>query len=77
MTDWDFSFRLIAEDGSIIHEDNKEGEMQIKGPAMMLGYLDNPEATANMINEDGWLMTGDIGYSNQGKFYVIDRKKVH
>ena len=50
--------------------------MFIKGSAMMLGYLDNPEATADMIDQDGWLRTGDIGYRHQGKFYVVDRKKV-
>lgn len=49
--------------------------MFLKGPAMMLGYLDNPEATADMIDGDGWLRTGDIGYRDQGKYYVIDRKK--
>ena len=50
--------------------------MFLKGSAIMLGYLDNPGATAEMIGEDGWLRTGDIGYREQGKYYVIDRKKV-
>ena len=50
--------------------------MYLKSPAMMLGYLDNPEATAEMIGKDGWLRTGDIGYRVDGKYYVIDRKKV-
>lgn len=50
--------------------------MYLKSPAMMLGYLDNPEATAEMIGEDGWLKTGDIGYREQGKYYVIGRIKV-
>ncbi|CAF9923812.1 MAG: hypothetical protein HETSPECPRED_005426 [Heterodermia speciosa] len=68
--------RLLDEEGIAIEEDNKEGEMFIKGSAMMLGYLDNPEATADMIDRDGWLRTGDIGYRCQGKFYVVDRKKV-
>lgn len=65
----------MDEDGTTIEGDNQEGEMFLKGPAMMLGYLDNPEATADMIDADGWLRTGDIGYRDQGKFYVIDRKK--
>ena len=68
--------RLLDEHGTVIKENNKEGELYLKGPAMMLGYLDNPEATAEMIGEDGWLKTGDIGYRDQGKYYVIDRKKV-
>ena len=70
------SFRLLDEKGIAIDEDNREGEMFIKGSAMMLGYLDNPEATADMIDQDGWLRTGDIGYRHEGKFYVVDRKKV-
>ena len=65
----------MDEDGTIIEGDNQEGEMFLKGPAMMLGYLDNHEATADMIDGDGWLRTGDIGYRDQGKYYVIDRKK--
>ena len=68
--------RLLDEQGMVIEGDNEEGEMFIKGSAMMLGYLDNPEATADMIDQDGWLRTGDIGYRHQGKFYVVDRKKV-
>ena len=43
---------------------------------MMLGYLDNLEATANAIDVNGWLKTGDIGYRRQGLWYVVDRKKV-
>ena len=70
------SCRIVDEQGSVIEEDNKEGEMFLKGSAMMLGYLDNPGATAEMISEDGWLRTGDIGYREEGKYYVIDRKKV-
>ena len=43
---------------------------------MMSGYLDNPVATAAAIDEEGWLRTGDIGYCNKGKVYIIDRAKV-
>lgn len=42
----------------------------------MLGYLDNPEATANTLSQDGWLSTGDIGYYNEKKeFFIVDRIK--
>lgn len=43
---------------------------------MMAGYLDNPEATANTLKEDGWLHSGDIAYYDEsGHFYLVDRLK--
>ncbi|WP_281864458.1 AMP-binding protein [Planomicrobium okeanokoites] len=51
------------------------GEIGIKGPQVMQGYWNNPEATAATI-VDGWLMTGDLGYMDDaGHFFVVDRKK--
>lgn len=42
----------------------------------MVGYHNNPKATANTIDSDGWLCTGDIGYYNENKeFYIVDRIK--
>lgn len=42
----------------------------------MMGYLNNPEATANTLSPDGWLRTGDIGYYNEKKeFFIVDRIK--
>jgi len=52
------------------------GEVWIRGPQVMLGYLDNPAATAAMINRDGWLHTGDIATADaDGWFYIVDRVK--
>ena len=52
------------------------GEIVLRGPQVMKGYLDNPTATANMISADGWLRTGDIGYADDdGYFFVVDRAK--
>lgn len=51
------------------------GEMLVKGPQVMLGYLNRPEATAELIH-DGWLATGDIARCDKdGYFYIVDRKK--
>ncbi|CAI6365969.1 unnamed protein product [Macrosiphum euphorbiae] len=52
------------------------GEIQVNGPQVMMGYHNNPEATANTVSRDGWLRTGDIGYYNdQKEFFIVDRIK--
>ncbi len=53
-----------------------EGELWIRGPQMMLGYLERPEATAETITADGWLRTGDIARIEAGgNTYIVDRLK--
>ncbi|MFX0008036.1 MAG: long-chain fatty acid--CoA ligase [Promethearchaeota archaeon] len=53
----------------------QEGEIIIKGPQVMKGYWNKPDATENQI-KDGWLLTGDIGKMDEdGYFYIVDRKK--
>jgi acyl-CoA synthetase (AMP-forming)/AMP-acid ligase II len=54
----------------------QRGEVCVRGPQVMRGYLNNPEATAHTIDSEGWLHTGDIGLADQdGHFFIVDRAK--
>jgi acyl-CoA synthetase (AMP-forming)/AMP-acid ligase II len=52
------------------------GELWLRGPQVMAGYLGSPDATAAMIDADGWLRTGDLGLvDDDGQVFVVDRLK--
>ncbi|MER6615541.1 4-coumarate--CoA ligase family protein [Streptomyces xantholiticus] len=54
----------------------EDGEIVIRGPQVMKGYLGRPDATAALIDTDGWVHTGDIGrVDDDGWLYVVDRVK--
>lgn len=54
----------------------EQGEVLVRGPQVMRGYLNKPDATATAIDADGWFRTGDVGYADaDGYFYIVDRVK--
>ena len=56
-------------------DDNGIGELKVKGPNVMLGYYENPEAT-KAVMKNGWFYTGDLGYQDkQGFIFITGRKK--
>jgi long-chain acyl-CoA synthetase len=52
------------------------GEIWVRGPTVFAGYLDDPDATARVLTDDGWLRTGDIALLDEdGRLYLVDRAK--
>jgi fatty-acyl-CoA synthase len=55
---------------------NVEGEILIRSPSVMTGYLDNPAETSQVLDEEGWLHTGDMGFLDQhGRLSITGRLK--
>jgi len=67
--------KVIDENGKTLGV-NQRGELCFKGNRIMKGYIDDKNATTDVIDDDGWLHSGDIGYYDEDKqFYIVDRLK--
>jgi long-chain acyl-CoA synthetase len=66
----------IMDDAGNLLPQGERGELVVRGPQVMKGYWQRPEATAEVMTEEGWLRTGDIAVMTEdGFFKIVDRKK--
>lgn len=68
--------RIVDDKGMELTDPDCRGEIVVKSPSIMQGYLGNMAATQESIDKSGWLKTGDVACIKQGKIYIVDRKKV-
>ena len=66
--------RVLNDDGQTAGE-RQEGNIEFRGPSATPGYYRNPEATAAIRTEDGWMRTGDLGYIAEGDLFITGRSK--
>jgi long-chain acyl-CoA synthetase len=72
---WGVECKLIADDWSDVEGEDVVGEIAIRGHNIMKGYLDRPDATAEVMR-DGWFRTGDLARRDaDGYYYIVDRSK--
>jgi fatty-acyl-CoA synthase len=68
--------RLVGDDGQVIDGADQVGELQLRGPHVMAGYLDEPDATADVLAPSGWLATGDLARRDaDGAYWIVGRAK--
>jgi fatty-acyl-CoA synthase len=66
----------VVDDSGVDRPARVEGRVQFRGPSSMQGYFENPEATAAVVGDGGWIDTGDLGYlDDDGDLYVTGRAK--
>ena len=67
--------RIVDDEGQVLAND-QTGELQVRGPQVMQGYWQRPEASKEVLTDDGWLSTGDIvRFDDEGFLHIVDRKK--
>lgn len=67
--------KIVDPDGQALPQ-GEPGEIVVRGAMVMKEYWNNPQATSEVLGEDGWLHTGDVGYvDSEGYVFIVDRKK--
>ena len=68
--------KIVEPDSGVELGPNEPGELLMRGPQIMKGYLGKPQDTAASIDREGWYHTGDVGYvDDEGWFFIVDRTK--
>ncbi len=67
--------RVVDNETREVLPDRRVGEIEVSGPSVMQGYFERPDKTAETINPEGWMKTGDLGYLVDGKIYICGRAK--
>ena len=67
--------KIVGKDGVTPVSPGEVGELALKGPGVMKEYYRNPKATAEIMKEPGWLLTGDMAEERDGFIYLVDRAK--
>lgn len=69
-------YAKVVDENGIALGANQSGELCFKGNLVMMGYISDIQATSAMIDEEGWLHTGDVGYYDDDlQFFIVDRIK--
>ncbi|KAE8148971.1 hypothetical protein BDV25DRAFT_157237 [Aspergillus avenaceus] len=66
-----YEVRLLGQDGNAVLDQNKPGELYVRGSGLLLGYKGRDDAK----DEQGWFRTGDVAYVNNGLYYIVGRTK--
>ncbi len=70
----DTEIKIVDEDGAEVPP-GKSGELCVRGPQVMQGYWQRPDDTAEVLDDEGWLKTGDMALLDDGYIRIVDRKK--
>ncbi|KAE8392228.1 hypothetical protein BDV23DRAFT_151845 [Aspergillus alliaceus] len=66
-----YEVRLVGQDGNLVLDDNKPGELYVRGNGLLIGYKGRDDAK----DTQGWFRTGDVAYVNNGLHYIVGRTK--
>ena len=70
----EMDIRIVDDHGKVL-PDRRRGHLQFRGPSSLDSYYNNPEATRQVKDGDGWVKTGDLGYISEGELYLTGRSK--